>query len=324
MKITIAITLLFCSVYSMAMTEEELMKILSSSQVEHNKQKQNIRNDQMHVVIPHHNPVVTNPDDIGAVKNKRPELPPSADVQKPETQTTNSKPDLPPRATTKNVAAQESGRKSSGMTGQKRVESGCVGMPPSWCNTQATTINSKTTDDSKFTVTFGIRRGSSFNGRISRTVSNADFGLIEVEVTSNVEGDIRTLRKGTTLFCDKGYNDGTRRLDIVCNSGITPDGYEFNGIKVSVRDVNMQNGLTGVIRADKAIADRAASAGIDVALKGAAAAIGGDSLLGNSLSATAGSAADQSSSVMKEKVGTMNNVIIVNPVDLILFAGETF
>lgn len=323
MRIIIAITVLLCSIHSVAMTEEELMKILSSSQVEHNKQKQNIRNDQMHVVIPHHNSVSTKPNNIENMKNEKPELPPAADLQKPEVDTTPQKPDLPPRAATKKVSVQRLERKTNNVAGQK-VDSGCVGMPPSWCNTQATSINSKTTDDSKFTVTFGIRRGSSFKGRISRTVSNADFGLIEIEVTSNVEGDIRTLRKGTTLFCDKAYNDGTRRLDIVCNSGITPDGYEFDGIKVSVRDVNMQNGLTGVIRTDKAIADRAATAGIDVALKGAAAAIGGDTLLGDSLSATAGSAADQSSDVLKEKVGTMNNVIVVNPVDLVLFAGETF
>lgn len=93
---------------------------------------------------------------------------------------------------------------------------------------------------------FGIRLGTWMPARLDRTTTSADPGLVELVLANHVQGDHRTLPKGTLLFARKAYNRGTQRLDLRITKMITPDGHELE-INALVYDNARIAGLAGTI-----------------------------------------------------------------------------
>lgn len=93
---------------------------------------------------------------------------------------------------------------------------------------------------------YGIRMGTWISASLLRSTSNSDPGLIEVVLTEDVVGDVKTLEKGTILFADKFYNYGTSRLDMHAIKAITPSGYEMD-VSGLVYDTQRTAGLLGIV-----------------------------------------------------------------------------
>lgn len=318
----ILILAVFMSSNALAISENELKSLLNASEADHNKKERHLRNDQMHKILP-----------PKAVPIKKPSVNESTKLMPPQevvAETEANNPVAPPSA------VNETRSKTNGVVASKAPkvatpasntpETLCdPDIPPSWCmENKATKISSKTMINKENSVSFGIKKGVSLRGRLDRTATNADIDEVEIVLTQSYEGDLRRLPKGTILFGNKKFNVGTKRLDVHCTSGITPDGFEFKDVSIFVRDRNMRSGLVGIVTADKNIVARAAATGTTSALTGAVSNIANTNVIGGAIASTAGSLADQSGQIMSEKVGAMENIITVNPTDLVLYIGKTF
>ena len=93
---------------------------------------------------------------------------------------------------------------------------------------------------------FGIRLGTWIPARLERTTTSSDPGLVELVLTQDVDGDHRTLAKGTLLFARKAYNQGTKRLDLQIVKIITPEGHEMK-VNALVYDHVRVAGLIGAV-----------------------------------------------------------------------------
>ena len=93
---------------------------------------------------------------------------------------------------------------------------------------------------------YGIRLGTWMLASLNRKTNSAEPGLIELTLTQDIDGDLRTLETGTQFFAKAVYNDGSKRMDLKIKKAITPDGKEIklNGI---VFDDNKVAGLSGHI-----------------------------------------------------------------------------
>lgn len=262
-------------------------------------------------------PVDEPPAPVGKPPQPVDKPPAPAPVGKPTRQVDDN---VPPSADSK----PSSSRSNPGKTGGNRAASPCAGMPPSWCGTQVSLPVQDQQVSGERKVNFGIKRGVTFSGVLERLATNADAGDIEITVTETIQGSVKDLESGSVLFCDKRFNSGTRRLDVTCNSGITPSGEEFSNVRLYVRDMQLRSGLAGVVTADKRIVERAGVAAGTTFVKAAAGLVGADGIGGKALAAGADSLADQSSAVAKEKVGRLKNIITVSPTQLKIFVGGTF
>lgn len=318
----IFILALLVSSNALAISENELKSLLNASEADHNNKERHLRNDQMHKILP---PKAI-PLKKSSIKNSVEPLPPqgvslkgkASNSSAPSGLAVESKPESSRASLPKALEGYSSDSKKSMSTCNPD-------LPPSWCGeNKATKISSKTMINKENAVSFGIKKGVSLLGRLERTATNADIDEVEVILTQSFEGDLRRLPKGTILFGNKKFNSGTKRLDIHCTSGITPDGFEFKNISVFVRDKNMRSGLVGIVTADKNIVARAAATGTKSALTGAVSNIASTNVISGAIASTAGSLADQSGQIMNDKVGDMENIITVNPTDLVLYIGKTF
>jgi len=316
------------SLNAAAISEDELKSLLNSSEASHNKKELRMRNNQMHTVLP----PIAMPEPPAAI--------PNATTKKPRELGSENVEPSPPLAIgvesgkSKPVASGVSSSPGLGgaakppVTAQGSASSTArcdPSLPPSWCKVKdSQSVKPKTTINTKATVVFGITKGITLRGRLERVATNADADEIEILLTQNFEGDLRQLPEGTILFGSKVFNAGTKRLDVLCKSGITPDGFEFDDVRIYVRDENMRSGLIGVITADKDIVARAAASGTNAVITGAVSNIAKTNLIGSAISSTAGSLSDQSNEVIKDKVGRLENVITVNPTNLKLYVGKTF
>lgn len=93
---------------------------------------------------------------------------------------------------------------------------------------------------------FGIRLGTWMPARLERTTTSSDPGMVEMVLTQDVDGDHRTLPKGTLLFARKAYNQGTKRLDLQIVKVITPEGHEMK-VNALVYDSSRVAGLVGTV-----------------------------------------------------------------------------
>jgi hypothetical protein len=117
---------------------------------------------------------------------------------------------------------------------------------------------------------FGITLGTWFKARLSRNVSNAEGGLVELTVEDDVPGSHRTLARGAILFAEKSLNESTRRLELRVVKGITPSRLEFQ-LNARGFDLNRAAGVNAIISGDtEAIASRGANRGL---IAGARAAV---------------------------------------------------
>ncbi len=135
---------------------------------------------------------------------------------------------------------------------------------------------------------YGIHMGTWMRGELSRNVSSAEPGLVEITLTNDVTGDRRVLPAGTTFFARQELNDATKRMELFVEKGITPDGNEF-AVKGIVYDLQRISGLPGIVTVNK---HNLVQHGTE---KGLAAAVGGiaDSLASSSPLASAGATATQ-------------------------------
>ena len=161
---------------------------------------------------------------------------------------------------------------------------------------------------------YGIHLGAWMYGRLSRNVSSAEPGMVEILLTRDVIGDRRVLPAGTEFFAQHELNDATKRMELFIKKGITPDGAEF-AVSGIVYDQQRVSGLPGIITVNK---HNLAKHGAE---KGLAAAVGGlaDNLAGGNPVATAGAAATQS--VLNDTDSAVNytattSVIYVSPQNL--------
>jgi hypothetical protein len=124
---------------------------------------------------------------------------------------------------------------------------------------------------------FGIPLGTWFRVELTRSISSAENGQIELTVADDVPGAHRILPAGSLLFADKTYNDATKRLDCRLVRGITPKGYEFT-LHASCYDLQRQAGLNGIVNVNQqAVASRSVKSGVLSAMGAAAGAVAGTS-----------------------------------------------
>ena len=135
---------------------------------------------------------------------------------------------------------------------------------------------------------YGIHMGTWMHGALTRNVSSADPGLVEIRLTRDVIGDRRVLPAGTTFFARQALNDATKRLELFVEKGITPAGHEF-AVQGIVYDLQRVSGLPGIITVNKRNLVRH---GAETGLAAAAAGIA-NSLASSNPVADAGAAATQ-------------------------------
>lgn len=122
---------------------------------------------------------------------------------------------------------------------------------------------------------FGVRLGTWMEARINRDTTNAEPGLVELTVTSDVVGDKKTLPSGTMLFAQQQLNAATKRMELHVQKGITPKGVEFK-MNGQIFDMQRVSGLLGIISGDTdASIKRGASKGALAAVGAAARSIPG-------------------------------------------------
>jgi hypothetical protein len=314
----------------LAFSGDDLRALLSESERYHAERSQDVLSDQTHRVLePLKTPVGKKSDKKNEQSSSnQPSLPPKTIRDIPLTkkntassvitETTfeklTSNPSINPPTLTKNTDNTTS-----------FPEDACSSMPPSWCDQEPVSqVKTKSSSHKKEAIKFGIKRGTVIQAELKRTTTNADTDDVEIHLTEDVEGDLRRLPMGTILFGSKSFNAGTKRLDILCTSGITPDGIEFDGIKIFVRDEELSSGLAGTITEDKRIVERATSTGKFAFFKGMASGMSKTSPLGSALSESTESIIDQVEQVSQEKIGEMQNIITVNPRPVTLYVGGTF
>ena len=193
--------------------------------------------------------------------------------------------------------------------------------------TSGTSINPSTAAISSDAVapstSYGVRLGTWMSAKLTRNISSAEIGQIEITLSTNVVGDKRTLPAGSILFCVQSLNAATKRLDLVATHGITPEGREFK-LKAIAYDPARVAGLPGIVELNKnALASHSAAKGITAAL-GAV----GSRLAGTNPLATAGAAATQTALNDTNPALEYNTaptaVIYVAPQDLLVRVEEQF
>lgn len=160
-------------------------------------------------------------------------------------------------------------------------------------------------------------------GRLTRTATNTEPGLVEIELTEDVAGDKKTLPAGTLVFARKQYNDGTKRLELQVEKGITPSGLEF-ALHGLVFDLHKMSGLIGSVSTDTSrVVERGTKKGLLAAGGAAAQQFTGSTPLGAASSAAASSILSESEQAVEE--ATRPRVTIQVPAQpLLIRVEETF
>lgn len=167
---------------------------------------------------------------------------------------------------------------------------------------------------------FGIRLGAWMSGRLTRTATNTEPGLVEIELTEDVAGDKKTLSAGTLVFARKQYNDGTKRLEFLVEKGITPSGLEF-ALHGLVFDLHKMSGLIGSISNDTSrVVERGTKKGLLAAGGAAAQQFTGSTPLGAASSAAASSILSETEQAVDE--ATRPHVTIQVPAQPLLIRVE--
>ncbi len=170
---------------------------------------------------------------------------------------------------------------------------------------------------------FGIRLGTWIEGKIDRNTSNAEPGSVEITLTGNVVGDKKTLKAGTILFGPKQLNNATKRLEIMVDHGITPDGVEFD-CKGSVYDTHKVSGLQGIIDYDKdSMVKRGASKGALSAASAAARNLAGNTPAGAAIGGASDSMINDQSNIVEQQT-SQQPTIYVGPQPLLIRIDKTF
>ena len=171
--------------------------------------------------------------------------------------------------------------------------------------------------------TFGIRLGTWMEGNINRNTSSAEPGLVEIYLAGEVIGDRRTLKAGTLLFADKQINGQTKRLEMVVQKGITPNGEEFK-ITGLIFDPQKVSGLTGIISVNNdETLKRGAGKGLLAGLGAAAQNLAGQTPVGAAVGAGSQSILQDKSTVV-DQATEQKLTIYVSPQPVLIRVEKTF
>ena len=158
---------------------------------------------------------------------------------------------------------------------------------------------------------FGISLGTWFEVSLTRNVSNAESGQVELTVIEDVPGSRRTMPSGTLLFAEKNYNQGTKRLDCRAVRGITPKGYEFK-ISAWCFDLQKVAGLNGIVNVDeKAVANKGLQRGVLSALRTAATSVtGGNTIAAQGVQGAADSVLNDTRQAADQAAGPIYTIFV--------------
>jgi hypothetical protein len=170
---------------------------------------------------------------------------------------------------------------------------------------------------------YGVRLGTIFRVELRRMVTNADSALIELHVVDDVFGDYKVLHGGTQLFGDGRFNRSTNRLDVHVTKGITPNGKEFQ-LNAVVLDIHEQAGLLGTVTGDGKTIERSIAAGGYDGARAVVNSLAGDSIVGDVMDSTVGTALDESESERRQENTKPNLIITVTPQYAFVRIEETF
>lgn len=170
---------------------------------------------------------------------------------------------------------------------------------------------------------FGIRIGTWIKGRLGRSTTNSDPGLIEIHITEDVSGDYRTLPSGTIFFCQKQFNPGTRRLDLEILKALLPSGDEIE-LTALVYDVQREAGLRGIVVENE---NRSVATGMVNGVLNAGrrlASLGADNTAGIIIDSTVGSVTEDQKEINEAKKPTIAYTIHVPPQGVLVQIQTTF
>lgn len=97
---------------------------------------------------------------------------------------------------------------------------------------------------------FGITIGTWGSIKLNRTVSSAEQGRIEFELTETIHGRHRDLPAGTILFASKQINVANKRLEAVITDAILPDDTEIK-LVARIYSIDKTAGLDGQLIRDR-------------------------------------------------------------------------
>lgn len=170
---------------------------------------------------------------------------------------------------------------------------------------------------------YGIRIGTWMQGTISRNISSAEPGRVEIRLTSDVVGDKHTLHAGAQFFAQKQVNAATKRLEIAIQNGIAPDGHEFKMTGL-IYDLQKVSGLTGIINIDNdSIVKRGTGKGLLAAAQGAARTMAGGNAVASAGSAGLDSVLQDESRIVDQST-EQKLTIYVAPQPVLIRVEETF
>jgi len=170
---------------------------------------------------------------------------------------------------------------------------------------------------------YGIRIGTWMQGSINRNVSSAEPGLVEITLTADVVGDKRTLKAGTILFAQKQLNNATKRLDMVIQKGITPNGHEFKATGF-IFDTSQVSGLPGIISGDNTQSiKRGLNKGVLAAAGAATRMLSNTSIVGSAAGAASGSLTQDRDNLV-EQTTEQQLTVYVSPQPVLIRVDQTF
>lgn len=167
---------------------------------------------------------------------------------------------------------------------------------------------------------FGVSIGTWIKGRLPRTVSSSESGMIEFITTEDIEGKYQTLPKGTVLFANKTINTSEKKLESMSVLAKTPDGLEIPNVSVRVYSLDQTAGLSGQIVRDREaeIKGSASNAALNVATSLAPAA-------GNVAGAAVNSVANDMARNEKRFIDSSAKAFIrVSPQNVLLKVSRSF
>ena len=213
-------------------------------------------------------------------------------------------------------------RKKNGMTSSpsNKGSTGPAPAQPGPVPTGEIIVSDAVSSDIK---AYGIRIGTWMQGSISRNVSSAEPGLVEITLTADVVGDKRTLKAGTILFAQKQLNNATKRLEMVIQKGITPNGHEFKATGF-IFDTSQVSGLSGIISGDNVQSvKRGLNKGVLAAAGTAARMLSNTSIVGSAAGATSGSLTQDRDNLV-EQTTEQQLTVYVSPQPVLIRVDQTF
>lgn len=172
-------------------------------------------------------------------------------------------------------------------------------------------------------ITFDIKRGSEIKVTLAKSASSIQHGYVKLRVLTSVEGRKQILPAGSILFARTKAVKGSNRLFAQINSGITPDGLEFN-MQGSVVAMDGQPGFAGIIQNDGKAMDRAVGEGGKSFSESIVESIPSDSVAAEALKSSASALLGEKNNQVAQENGEEHYIVLASPQDAIVEVEKTF